>query len=47
MLAATYNKNLPDLRKAIDDNWKILSINPNIAPLFKEKPIVAFRRNNN
>ena len=47
ILAVTYNKNLPDLRKAIDDNWTILSIYLNIAPLFKEKPIIAFRRNNN
>ena len=46
ILAVTYNKNLPDLSKAINDNWKILSINPNTAPLFKEKPIIAFRRNN-
>ena len=47
ILAVTYNKNLPALRKAIDDNWKILSINPNIAPLLDEKPIIAFRKNTN
>ena len=45
ILAVAYNKNLPDLRKAINDNWKILSINPNIAPLFNEKLIIAFRKN--
>ena len=47
ILAVTYNKNLPDLRKAIDDNWKTLSINSNIAPLFTDKPVIAFRRNRN
>jgi hypothetical protein len=46
-LIVTYNKNLPNLRKAIDDNWNILSINQDLAPLFKEKPIIAFRRNTN
>ena len=47
ILAVTYNKNLPDLRKAIDDNGKTLSINSNIAPLFTDKPVIAFRRNRN
>ena len=47
ILAVTYNKNLPDLRKAINDNWKTLSINSNIAPLFTDKPVIAFRRNRN
>jgi hypothetical protein len=47
ILAVTYNKKLPNLKKAIDDNWNILSINPEIAPLFKDKPILAYRRNRN
>ena len=47
VLAVTYNKNLPNLKKAIDDNWDILSINPEIATLFQEKPILAYRRNRN
>ena len=47
ILAVTYNKNLPNLRKAIDDNWNILSINPNIAPLLVDKPTIAFRKNKN
>lgn len=47
ILAVTYNKNLPNLRQAIDKNWNILSINSTIAPLFTEKPIIAFRRNSN
>ena len=47
ILAVTYNKNLPNLKKAIDENWKILSINPELARIFEEKPILAFRRNPN
>ena len=47
ILAVTYNKNLPNLKKALDDNWNILSINPNITLLFTEKTIIAFRRNQN
>ena len=47
ILAVTYNKKLPNLKKAINDNWDILSINQEIAPLFQEKPILAFRRNRN
>ena len=47
ILAVTYNKKLPNLKKAINDNWDILSINQEIAPLFREKPIRAFHRNRN
>ena len=47
ILAVTYNKNLPNLKKAIDDNWSILSINAELAPSFKEKPTLAFRKNRN
>ena len=47
ILSVTYNKNLPNLREAIDNNWNILSINSTIAPLFTQKPIIAFRRNRN
>ena len=47
VIAITYNKNHPNLKKAIDNNWHILSINPEIAPTFQQKPILAFRRNPN
>ena len=47
ILTVTYNKNLPNLRKAIDDNWHILSINAELAPLFQDKPTLAFRKNRN
>ena len=47
ILAVTYNKSLPNLRRAIDNNWNLLSINANIAPLFADKPIIAFRKNKN
>ena len=47
ILTVTYNKNLPNLKKAINDNWNILSINHELAPIFQDKPILAFRRNPN
>ncbi|MCH2406292.1 MAG: hypothetical protein MK200_08895, partial [Nitrosopumilus sp.] len=42
-----YNKNLPNLRKIIEENWTILSTNDKIAQVFKDKPILTFRRNKN
>ena len=47
ILAVTYNKSLPNLRRAIDNNWNLLSTNANIASLFADKPIIAFRKNKN
>ena len=47
ILTVTYNRNLPNLKQAIDNNWHILGINSTIAPLFKDKPIIAYRRNKN
>ena len=47
ILAVTYNKKLPNLKKAINNNWDILSLNQEIASLFQEKPVLAFPRNRN
>jgi hypothetical protein len=43
----TFNRNLPKLREAIGKNWDILQTNEKQAELFKEKPIIAFKRNRN
>ena len=43
----TFNRNLPKLREAIGKNWDILLTNEKQAELFKEKPIIAFKRNRN
>ena len=46
-IIVTYNKNLPNITKAIDDNWHILSINHTISEYFSEKPRITYRRNQN
>ena len=43
----TYNKSLPNIKKAIDDNWLILSINQTISENFHEKPRITCRTNKN
>ena len=43
----TFNKSLPKIKAAIEDNWNLLQINPNLSEIFKEKPILAYRRNRN
>ena len=44
---ATFNKTLPNIKGTMDKHWHLLQTNPKIAPAFKEKPLVAFRRNKN
>ena len=41
------DKSLPNIKKAIDDNWHILSINQTISENFHEKPKITYRRNKN
>ena len=43
----TYNQQLPNLREAIDKHWDILHIHPKFREIFKNKPMLAFRRNVN
>ena len=43
----TYNPLLPDIKEAINKHWNILNINPKLEAIFKEKPIMAFRRSRN
>ena len=43
----TYNPQLPNAKEAINKHWSILQINPNMQNTFKEKPIMAYRRNKN
>ena len=42
-----YNRNLPDIRTIINDNWSILATNDKLAKTFKDKPILTFQRNKN
>ena len=43
----TYNTQLPNLKEAIDKHWNTLNINTQMQNIFKDKPIIAFRRNKN
>ena len=43
----TYNPQLHNAKEAINKHWSILQINPNMQNTFKEKPIMAYRRNKN
>ena len=47
VFSTTFNKKLPNIRQSFDDNWHLLSINPDISKVFKDKPVVAYRRNDN
>ena len=46
-LILTYNQQLPDIKKVIDNNWKILGVNNKLSQCFAEPPIIAYRRNKN
>ena len=46
VFSTTFNKNLPNIRQCFDENWHLLSINPVISKVFKEKPVVAHRNDN-
>ena len=43
----TYNPQLPNIKEAISNYWKILHINPQLKEIFDQQPIMAFRRNKN
>ena len=43
----TYNKGLPNIRNAMNNNWHLLHINKKISSTFSTMPILAFRRNKN
>lgn len=43
----TFNRSLPKIRDVIGKNWDILLTNEKQAEIFKDKPIIAFKRNRN
>ena len=43
----TYNRNLPNIRGIINNNWHLLHVNKEISTTFNNTPILAFRRNRN
>ena len=46
-LVSTYNRTLPNVKRAISNNWNLLHINQEFKDLFQKPPILAFRRNRN
>ena len=47
VFSTKYHKNLPNIGKAMHDNWHLLHINGDISNTFNEKPLLAYRRNDN
>ena len=44
-LVLTYNRTLPNVKRAISNNWNLPHINQEFKDVFQEPPILAFRRN--
>ena len=47
LLIVILHRTLPDLRHIIDKNLYILQIEPKLKEIFKNSPVVAFKRNKN
>ena len=43
----TFNRTLPGIRETIGRNWDILLTNEKQGKIFKDKPIISFKRNRN
>ena len=43
----TYNRRLPNVKRAITNNWNLLHINQEFKDVFEEPHILAFKRNRN
>ena len=46
-LSLKYNRTLPKIKEIVMKHWHLLHINPNLAEIFQNPPILAFRRNKN
>ena len=46
-LTMAYNHTLPSFRKVLGDNWSFPKINNRLKHVFKEQPIIAYRRYKN
>ena len=46
-LSITYNRALPNISKIVNRNWNILQINTKFHRVFKDTPIIAFKRSRN
>ena len=46
-LSITYNRTLPNISKIVNRNWNILQINTEFHRVFKDTPMIAFKRSKN
>ena len=46
-LSLNYNRTLPKIKAIVMKYWHLLHINPNLAEVFQNPPILAFRQNKN
>ena len=46
-LSLKYNRTLPKIKEIVMKPWNLLHIKPNLAEIFQNPPILAFRRNKN
>ena len=46
-LVLTCNRRLPNVKRAITNNWNLLHINQEFKDVFEEPHILAFKRNSN
>ena len=44
-LSLKYNRTLPKKKEIVMKHWHLLHVNPNLAEIFQNLPILAFRRN--
>ena len=47
LLSLKYNRTLPKIKEIVMKHWHLLHIKPNLAEIFQNPPILAFRRNKN
>ena len=44
-LLLKYHRTLPKIKETVMKHWHLLHINPNLAEIFQNPPILAFRQN--
>ena len=43
----TYNRTLPNVKRAVNKHWSLLHVNSELKEVFKDPPMICFRRNKN
>ena len=46
-LCITYNRNLPNIKTILEKHWHVLNVNPEYKKVFKNKSLLALRKNKN